>query len=403
LTSVSTEELTALDKTPGDLRMVVISDIHATVEGDPLTNVVKSAAENLTENALTATREFLPAVAPEIDLVLCPGDLVHEGATGPMKWVWEELHNLAEAVGASLVATAGNHDLLLQPEGPDKASKSLRRLKPKFPHPGESCADTYWAYDYAIIAERNWRVVTINSACQLGSYDQDEAKHGRLSRECMLELPEKLDQVGADAKINICLAHHHPQEWTEDSDAKPSHMFEGDRLIRLLQERAERWMYVHGHMHHPRLDYVGHSSGGTTRLASGSIGANLLGESGVEVRNQLHVVDFHGEAAKLGLGMAGKVTSYDWESDCGWEPATDNSGLPHKTSFGYRRDGFDLAVWLQEKAKNRGQQGWRWAEIVEFEPRLEYLADVDRADFHRGVHWLGGGVSEQIEEVTFAW
>jgi hypothetical protein len=403
LTPAPTEEPTALDKNPGDLRMAVISDIHATTKGDPLTNVAKSTAKDPTKNALTAIRELLPVVAPEVNLIVCPGDLVNGGKTEPMKWVWKQLHELSTAVGASLIATVGNHDLLLKPEGADKADKELRRLKPKFPHPQDGCAETYWAYDYAIIAEANWRVVTINSSCQLGSYDQSESKHGRLSRECMLELPEKLDQIGADAEFNICLAHHHPQEWTEDSDGRTSHMSEGDRLIDLLQGREERWMYVHGHMHHPRLDYLGYGSGGTTRLASGSIGASLLGESGVSVRNQMHIVDFANDVTILGLGMAGSVTSYDWEPGYGWQPALENSGLPHKTSFGYRRDGFELAAWLQEKAKNRGQRGWQWAEIVALEPRLEYLADVDRLDFYRGVRRLGGGVSEKIREVTFSW
>jgi hypothetical protein len=385
------------------IRMVVVSDIHATESGTPLTNVARSTAEEPTQNALTGARAFLPEAAAGADCIICPGDLVDKGNTGPMGWVWKELHDLAADLDAPLVATAGNHDMALKAEGAERPSTALRELEPKFPFAEQACVDTYWAHDFAIVSGESWRVLSINSSAQLGYYDLSEAHHGRFSRPCLAELPARLDVVGTGKAVNVCVVHHHPQEWTEDSDDPSSHMIEGDRLIKLLEERPERWMLVHGHMHHPRLDYVGRGSGGTVRLASGSIGANLLSHSGIQFRNQLHVIDFCPQAIELGLALAGELTSYDWEPGEGWLPPAENSGLPHVEPFGYRRDGLELAVWLAEEARSRDQRLWSWPEVVELEPRCRYLAEVDRSAFFTGVRLLDGGVVEATREVTFKW
>jgi hypothetical protein len=395
-------EVATAARTPR-IRMVVVSDIHATESGTPLTNVARSTAEEPKMNALTGARELLPAVADGTDCIVCPGDLVDRGNTGPMSWVWKELHELGADLDAPLVATAGNHDMALEAEGAERPSSALRELDPKFPFAEQACVDTYWAHDFAIVSGEHWRVLSINSSAQLGYYDASEADHGRFSRPCLTELPARLDSVGTGKTVNVCVVHHHPQEWTEDSDDPSSHMIEGDRLIKLLEERPERWMLIHGHMHHPRLDYVGRGSGGTVRLASGSIGANLLSDSGIQFRNQLHVVDFHPEAIELGLVLAGELTSYDWEPGEGWLPPAENSGLPHVEPFGYRRDGLELAVWLQGEARRREQRLWSWAEVVELEPRCRYLAEVDRKAFFAGVRLLDGGALEVSGEVTFRW
>jgi hypothetical protein len=388
---------------PERIRMVVVSDIHATAQSDPASNVAEATAADLEANALTAACSFLPTVAAGADCVICPGDFVHRGQTGPMDWVWRELHGLATALDAPLVATAGNHDVLLRPKGPDKPNKALRALRPKFPYDDRDCVAAYWAHDFAIVAERDWRILSLNSSAHLGFWDESEAEHGRLGRDCPEELPEWLDRIGPGCPVNICVAHHHPQEWTEDSDKETNHMLEGDRLIRLLEGRPEHWMLIHGHMHHPRLDYVGHGSAGPARLASGSIGANLLADSGVRVRNQLHIVDFDLGAQAMGLMIAGDVTSYDWEPGEGWVEAGPRSGLPFHTSFGYRRDGSELAAWLLAEARGRDQRVWTWQQIVELEPRARFLTDFDRSAFFDGVRRLEGGVSEEVEEVTFQW
>jgi Calcineurin-like phosphoesterase len=386
--------------TSDQVRMVVISDIHATMHKKVSTLVARSTAGE-PGNALSDLRSYLKDEIQSADLLVCPGDLVHRGKTRPMKWVWSELHEIAQVLGAELIGTAGNHDLLLKPKGADRPEKGLRGLSPKFPHGDTNCVDTYWAHDFGVVQGSKWRILCINSSSYLGGFDHKEAKHGRFGPDCEQGLRERLGEADTGCAINVCVFHHHPQEWTVDSDAPTSHMLEGDKLIKMLEERPEAWMVVHGHKHFSRLDYIGHSNGGPVRLASGSLGANLLEVSGTKVRNQVHVVEFDlGMAAELGLRMAGHVHSYDWASKGGWGPAVEGPGLPTRSSFGYRRDGFELASWLARTAREGGKRSWTWAELLDLEPRINFLADCDLNEFFNAVQQLDGGVQEGLREVT---
>ncbi len=385
-----------------NVRMVVLSDIHATESGDPFTNVAKSTSNDELANSLIGARSKLAGEVERADVLICPGDLVDGGVTDSMGWVWEVLHEIADDLGAHLIGTAGNHDMLLEPTGGDKQEKSLRALRPKFPHDEAQCVSSHWAHQLAVVEADRWRVLSINSSAMLGGYDESEAKHGRFTRDCFEELSQVLENAQS-RDVNVCVCHHHPQEWTEDSDRETNHMLEGDRLIELLEDRDERWMLVHGHKHYPRLDYVGRTSTGLVRLASGSVGADLLGESGTQVRNQMHVVEFDGCAADLGLALAGRVTTFEFDPGLGWVDPASTSELPASSVFGYRRDGTELASWLRERAQERGQRSWKWPEVVELEPRCAYLADCDRRRFDAGIRRVGGGVQEDIGEVTFAW
>jgi len=389
----------AAASTPERLRVVVVSDIHATDEPNDETNVAKENAENLQQNALTSIRPFLKDKIDKADFLICPGDLIHQGVPAPMKWVWTELHALANELEAELISTAGNHDLSLEPDPGRKPSSSLRELEPGFPNASQGSLDEYWAHGFAILDRGPCRLLVINSSDHLGGFHQGEAAHGRFGPDCERSLRERLGD--ADASINICVFHHHPQEWTVDSDDRVNHMRGGDRLIEILEKRPEPWMLVHGHTHFPRLDYLGHSSGGPVRLASGSIGANLLGLSGTKVRNQMHVLEFDLVAAVvLGLRIAGRIHSYDWVSDVGWSEALPASGLAAHTTFGYRRDGYELARWLQSEAPEN-RKAWRWDELVDIDPRLAFLSDADRTDFFNAARRFGAGVQESIMEVTF--
>lgn len=394
--------------TPNRVRMVVLSDIHATEAGDPRTNVAQSTAGDAKANALSAAREMMVSEFAPADVLLCPGDLVHGGETGPMKWVWEELHATAAGLGAYLVGTAGNHDLLREPTGPQTPFDGLRRLDPEFPCDDDSSVMSYWGHDFAIVQTSSWRVVTLNSCAQHGGFDKDETEHGRLRQFCLPRLEKYLDKLGGGPRVNVCMCHHQPQEWTLKGDNRTNHMLEGDLLIELLDRRPERWLLINGHKHHPALGYFGNGSAGPVRLAAGSVGADLLGDSGVEVRNQLHVIDFHLDAEPLGLMLAGEIQCFDWEPGTGWVEPGARSGLPARPTFGYRRDGHELAVWLLGEARARDQRTWSWPEIVALEPRCAYLIPQDQEVFFDGVRSLGGGQVSAPDphdflEVTFQW
>lgn len=397
-----------VDSPPEVVRVVVLSDIHATSEADPLTHVAE-ATRGSDRNALTAAGLLLAEHPGRADLLLCPGDLVHRGDTGPMAWVWGELHAIAARLGAVVVGSVGNHDLLQAPTGGQEPQDDLRRLSPTFPYDDQTCVRTYWSDSFGVVESARWRVISLNSCYAHRGFDQDENKRGALKDQCLPGIGEYLQSAPSHPPVNICMCHHHPQEWSHGGRRPAYHLSGGDRLIELLDSREERWMLLHGHTHHPALGYFGHSSHGPVRLAAGSVGINLLPETGTRVRNQMHVIEFSMSAgSSLGLPLVGEVNSFTWQG--GWAPATAGAGLPARVGFGYRRDGQDLARELAGRAATAGSRRvYSWNAIVEqLEPRARYLTPADREELLRAIVRLGGGVvrdeggeSEDFLEVSF--
>ncbi|HEX3433189.1 MAG TPA: metallophosphoesterase [Solirubrobacteraceae bacterium] len=377
------------------VRAVVLSDIHATVEPDSeQTHVAKASAELTEGNALTAARTRLKEEFNAADLVLCPGDMVHRGDPKPMEWVWEELQGIASDLGAVLIGAVGNHDLLREPSKGQEPTEELRLLKPKFPHADEDCRKGYWADAFGVLEGENWRVLSLNSCALHGGFDQSEAEFGRLKERSVLEMEEYFASCGARPAVNICMCHHHPQEWSHGGERETKHLLGGDLLINLLDSRPERWMLLHGHKHYPALGYFGHSTHGPVRLAAASVGINLMADTGVEVRNQMHVIDFDlGARETLGLPMAGEIRSFTWDG-AGWHPA-DSGGLPGLAGFGYRRDGAELAHELRGRSEGLGRGVWTWEQIVaELDPRVPFLTPADRSALLEGIRDLGGGIAD---------
>lgn len=382
------------------IRIVVLSDIHATAVGSSESSVAQATAADLSANALVAARALLLEKFGHADLVLCPGDLVHRGDDAPLGWVWDQLHAIASELGAKLVACVGNHDLTRKPSDGRSPFDPLRALKPKFPAPGVH--QSFWSDDHAIVTGPGWRVVALNTCALHGGYDPDESEHGAMHANAIAELRDSLDAGGAGAPVNICMCHHHLREWTHDGDRRTSHLHKGDQLIELLDRRPERWLIVHGHKHHPAIGYLGPTSSGPIGLSAGSLGVDVLGDTGTALRNQLHVVDVYPQAeSQLGLRLAGEIMSYDWEPGAGWSRALARSGLPDFCAFGYRRDGHDLAGELAQLARRRKRRTLRWEELIDRAPRCGFLTPADRESLLAGVRRRGGGVSRSREDDAF--
>jgi len=408
MTSRPSDRSVASEGTVRDrVRVVVLSDIHATTEADIQTHVAQATATTPKVNALTAVRPFLAEQVGSADLLLCPGDLVHRGDPGPMEWVWRELHTIATDLGAVVIGSVGNHDLLQKPTGGQEPQQNLRRLSPPFPYDNKTCVRTYWSDSFGVVETLDWRVISLNSCNRHGGFDLEEIDHGRLKPECLPGISEYLETASAHPPVNICMCHHHPQEWSHGGTRITQHLLEGDQLIALLDSREERWMLLHGHKHFPALGYFGHSSHGPVRLSAGSVGINLLWDTGIEVRNQIHVIEFAlADSRRLGVPIAGEVTSYTWEGRGEWAAASPNAGLASKAGFGYRRDGQELALELATKAAHTNRRVYDWDAIVrDLDPRVRYLAPLDREELLRALLRLGGGVAQDVSanflEVTF--
>lgn len=361
----------------GVVRAVILSDVHAVPTGAGF-HVAADTAGDPTANALTAARQAFVDRGLQADLLICPGDLVHQGDVAPMQWVWTELEGMASDIGASLIGTVGNHDLEQKPQN-RTPQEALRILAPEFPVLGSRPRwQEYWSEGFTCVdsGDGRWQVVTVDS-CPHHGYDPLNDERGQLRPTTLQQLGTVLD-AREPSKVNIFVCHHQPQEWTHPSDKTTSHILEGDRLIDFLDARAETWLLLHGHKHDPRLDYFGHGTMGSVRLAAGSVGASLTTDPGTTLRNQLHIVDFELDAVSHGMGMAGQVYSLDWETGHGWVAAGPRSGLFARSGFGFRREGIEMAWWLSTHVcAQLGRNRVSWADVVTFEPRAVHLSPRD--------------------------
>lgn len=386
------------------VRAVILSDIHATADGEPETNV-NASANGPEKNALDGARAKLLQVldGAGADMVLCPGDLINGGKPEPIEWVWEQLLGLANDLGATLIGATGNHDLLRKPTIGKSPFDPLRALEPPFPIEDKAQLNSYWANDFGVERRGNWRLVTMNSCALHGGFNERETDVGRFRAGCVKELTESLENMRETTAVNICMIHHHPVEWTHGGDRPASHLQKGDLLIDLLDKRPERWIVVSGHKHYPSLGYLGHGTNGPVWIAAGSIGADLLRDTGTRVRNQMHIADIAVDAAtSVGLAVAGEIRSYDWQPGFGWTDALASSGLPARCGFGYRRDGLELVNELRNCLARKKRLSIRWAELVREDPRWHFLTPTDRRVFLDAVRTAAGGVTgtEETFEMT---
>lgn len=151
-----------------------------------------------------------------------------------------------------------------------------------------------------------------------------------------------------------------------------------DHLLRLLGSGEHgQWLAVHGHKHHPKLQY---GAGGLTSpvvFGAGSLCASLYAELAARARNQFYILEINPTDAKShGLDIAGHVKAWDWIPNAGFKPAGVGSGLPHFSGFGYRATIATIAARVA--AQFSGTNPYlRWHELLTSLPELQYLLHSD--------------------------
>lgn len=402
--------MTAAHSTPtaatGDggpiVRMFVVSDLHAVSAPARLhdSGVRSFDVGEPKTNALDAVRAVVADEELRADVLLCPGDLADANVGGPdipaLGWAWQQLADLADDLGARLVATAGNHDIKrAAADAPADADHDpnafLRSLTPPFPALDDRLADAYFDEDFAVVAGAHWQIVTLNTCAEHGI----DHERGSVRVETIDALQRVLERR-PPVPVNVLLCHHHPVQWTHLNRSDRDHMRLGEHLLRMLDVRARgRWLLVHGHRHIPTVGYAGESSSGPVRFSAGSLGCSLLPEIGTAARNQFYMLTFDvDEMDALDLVGAGRFRAWDWIPTVGARPATrpELSGLPHRGGFGFRRDGHELASLCRALAARRSSDRLSWAELVDHQPRLRYLAPVDLIAMANDIELDGGRV-----------
>jgi predicted phosphodiesterase len=375
----------------GELSALIISDLHAVndQDGSGGTSHVRMTQRGQAQlNPLDALRELVRDGTISADLVLCPGDLTDRADPEALAYAWAELVDIADALGAPLIATTGNHDVDSRHVRSDHDTLGqLLSLDPHFPALDYNTANEFFARQFTTIEDGSTRVLVVDT-CHFHRDRKEEITRGRLAKRTVRAIAERLGAPDAPGeRLNIVLCHHHPLRWSHVADVADE-IEGGERLVALLEDRSEEsWLLVHGHRHTPEISYLGVTSSGPVRFAAGSVGAALPKTDASGLSNQIYQVRLR-TAPQHGLAMVGEFTAWDWTTT--WEPAGFQSAIPHKGGFGFRANGRDLASWVL----GLGLKDLSWSDLVEHDARMSYLAPKDLRVMTRCLRSSGHGVFE---------
>lgn len=363
------------------IRVAVISDIHA-YDADqkiaPSHFDVKRPRSQTGRHPISGLVALVKEKGKELtaDLLLCPGDIGDKASRRGIEVAWESVHELAGALKATVVAgTAGNHDLdshyktsTFDPE------EFLKELTPMFPLQESGLNRDFWSNHFAVKDAPAYRLVVLNSCAYHGG-STEEQNYGRISEASIDELQKTLESLPA-RPINILMCHHHPQQHVEIESEDYGPMRGGQRLLHMLAlGRVGRWFVVHGHMHHPKIEYAQGPGDSPVILSAGSLCAVIYSTLQTLARNEFHIVTFSLDEIER-FGFVGKVRSWDWAFGEGWAPSRPGSGLPHRCGFGFRTD---LRAFAQEIAAIVPVAGYMdWEELRQVKPQLDFLIPQDQ-------------------------
>jgi DNA repair exonuclease SbcCD nuclease subunit len=96
-------------------RFLIISDIHA-CDVDPTASDAPSyvssyGGRRASADPLSELEALIEKDIPEVDYILCPGDIANRANPSAFAYAWKSLNDLADRLKIPLFATVGNHDI----------------------------------------------------------------------------------------------------------------------------------------------------------------------------------------------------------------------------------------------------------------------------------------------------
>lgn len=330
------------------------------------------------------------------DVLLCPGDLTNNALPAPLKYSWDKLQQVAGWFEApSVIATVGNHDVVSRGYVLDK-SGTLKGLVPAFPG-SNADPDKFWAQHFCVINDPAWRIVLLNSCAYHGvetekdGIRKQEYESGRIEQPTLDALIAEIKQ---DSKaINVLVCHHHPLKQAEHDLGEHDQIVGGQLLLDSLASGLYgRWLVIHGHKHHPKLQYGPGGAAAPIVFSAGSFSKKLYPELNTYCRNQFYLLELH-ENLDSSPTMMGTFRSWTWRHGSGWFESVDREGLPPKGGFGY--DCYlpdlvqELDTWM---ATNTAE----WRDVLQHKPSLQYMIPSDLQLLRQGL--AARGVQTEMQE-----
>jgi len=363
------------------LKIAVVSDLHAYEALGSESSVSPSHLKiSLPYNEpgkhpISGLIQLIETERLRADILLCAGDMGDKAQPTGIQYAWKAIHDIGRKLEATLVtATSGNHDLdsrFLTTKDADPKGVLLA-LDPPYPLPEEALNDKYWARNYVIVDQNEYRLIILNSCAQHGT-ESHEIEHGRISSLTLASMAKDLDQL-EPKEINVLLCHHHPQQHMELNLGDYDAMKNGQLLLDMLATgRYGRWLVIHGHKHHPKVTYACGPATSPIIFSAGSLSAVLYPELQTKARNQFYLISMTRKHIKQ-FGLVGTILAWDWAFGEGWAPAANtNSGLPASSAFGFRGDPRQTALRISTFVSHK----MTWEQICSHIPEAAYYLGQD--------------------------
>jgi len=362
------------------MKLAIVSDLHGfdsgtNSEGGPSHYDVNPSRDR-NQCPIENLRSLIQKQKLSADLLLCPGDLVHQACRSSLPKVWKELNDLAILLGVShTIATAGNHDVdsRLQYTSYDP-NEGLKTLQPGFPTNDLTLKRQYWADHFFFFQHDYLRLLVLNSSAY--HTNKDEIEHGRISNNTLKGISNELNPSTQET-FNVLLCHHNPQKHSELMLGEPDEIKGGQLLLDLLQRPNQLgWLVIHGHKHHPKLTYAAGNSGSPIVFSAGSFASTLYPELREETGNQFYILDID----KLNLstrGLVGTFRCWDWHKGFGWRDADSNKGLPASGGFGHREHPLVLANRIKASLHEINDKHIKGENVYTVFPELSFVSPND--------------------------
>ncbi|MGH8546797.1 MAG: metallophosphoesterase family protein [Gammaproteobacteria bacterium] len=383
------------------MKIAVLSDLHAAptnkdnrvswlcgdtprrpAKGHPVT----SLAEFIREHGLTA------------DYVLVPGDISDKCNRPGFPIAWDAIHEVARHLNARRVtATTGNHDIdsrQLHGKHPFEVVKSM--LGDSYPFEGPA-QQSFWSHHFALLHEDPLVLLVINSAASHTNIE--DAKRGAIDESTLERLESELQEFDKSNSnpndLRVALCHHHPHQHSGIGLPDSELMKYGDHLLAILEAHSFG-LVVHGHKHHPSLEFAAGGANSPAVFAAGSFSATMSSDLSTTSRNLFHILSinlFRGQ-------LCGTINSWQFHFLRGWTPSHENAAdFPARSGFGYRGSLEQLAARV---CATLDTYPTGWDDLVSRIPEVQYLTPRDFVSVERALNVLGAEIYRNRDGLPMA-
>jgi predicted phosphodiesterase len=370
------------------IRIAVITDLHYTLdESTKPPSFRPQMANGQAIDPIDKLGEFLIENNITAKWLLCPGDITNHASHEAFVKGWENLRALRDKLSATeLIAVTGNHEVQSRaPESMQTVGLVEETVDPvgllqsiiDYPAAFPSAPDKrwiYWGRGYEIIEEGDAVVVLINSCHFHITMLPNEYERGKISEVVLNSFRERVAALASTKKFRIVLMHHHPISHPDVDGSGQIDMYNGSKLMEILNESYYEWLIIHGHKHDPRLIRAQGAASPAVVFSAGSFGAALSGALATKTKNQFYILNLESTSNASGtLEMRGKVEAYYW-SATEWRAAVEyEHGLPNGCGFASNVNIDSIAADIRDHLATLSQSFAKWDEICTAIPTLNYL------------------------------